>query len=78
MFPNNTKKGNSNRALPFAFKDIVIDNDGFVYTATDGAKKAQIKKLSPGLGNNILHSSSTFELCSYVCTILTIMENRVI
>ena len=55
MFPNNTKAGNSTRALPFTFSDIVIDDGDFIYTATD-AMQGQIKKLNPGAGNNILAS----------------------
>ncbi len=57
MFPNNEKAGNSIRALPFTFSDIVIDDDDFIYTATD-ATKGQIKKLNPGAGNNILDSDA--------------------
>lgn len=56
MFPNANKKGNSQRVLPYAFSDIVIDDDNFIYTATDSAEEAQIKKLNPGEGNNILNS----------------------
>lgn len=56
MFPNNAKKGNDERVLPFAFSDIVIDDEDFIYTATESAKKAHIKKLNPGAGNNILES----------------------
>ena len=56
MFPNNTKKSNAERALPYSFTDIVVDGDDFIYTATDNAKKGQIKKLNPGLGSNILDS----------------------
>lgn len=56
MFPNNAKKGNDERTLPFAFSDIVIDDEDFIYTATESAKKAHIKKLNPGAGNNILES----------------------
>lgn len=57
MFPNNEKKSNSSRALPFTFSDIVIDNNDFIYTATDAENKGQIKKLNPGAGNNILDSN---------------------
>lgn len=56
MFPNNAKKGNDERTLPFAFSDIVIDEADFIYTATESVNKAHIKKLNPGAGNNILDS----------------------
>lgn len=56
MFPNNEKAGNSQRALPYCFSDIIIDDSDFVYTATDGTRKEQIKKLRPGDGRNILNS----------------------
>ena len=56
MFPNNAKASNSKRVLPFSFTDIVLDAEGFVYTATDRGDDGQIKKLNPGEGNNILKS----------------------
>lgn len=56
MFPNNEKKSNSKRILPYTFTDIVLDGKNFVYTATDSSQKAQIRKLNPGMGNNILDS----------------------
>ena len=59
IFPNNTKKGNSTKRLPFCFVDLAIDNKGFIYTSTgytDTSRKGQVKKLGPGLGNNILNS----------------------
>ena len=58
MFPNNEKKKNQKRALPFTFTDIVIDNKDFIYTATDAANKGQLRKLNPGAGNNILDSDN--------------------
>ncbi len=58
VFPNAAKSSNSERVLPFCFSDIVIDDNGFVYTATDRGDEGQIKKLSPGEGNNILESDS--------------------
>lgn len=57
MFPNNKKQSNSQRSLPYCFTDIVIDDNDFVYTATDSANKGQIKKLNPGQGTDILDSS---------------------
>ncbi len=59
IFPNNTKLGNSAKRLPFCFVDLTIDNNGFIYTSTgytDTSRKGQIRKLGPGLGNNILNS----------------------
>ncbi len=59
IFPNNTKMANSARRLPFCFVDLAIDDKGFIYTSTgytDNARKGQVRKLGPGLGNNILGS----------------------
>ncbi len=56
MFPNNERKSNDKRVLPFTFSDIIIDDKDFIYTATDAAEEAQVKKLNPGGGNNILDS----------------------
>ena len=59
IFPNNAKKENSVKKLPFCFVDLAIDDEGFIYTSTgytDIARKGQIRKLGPGLGNNILLS----------------------
>ncbi len=56
LFPNNEKKKNSEKALPYSFNDLIIDEKGFIYTVTDSSKMAQIKKLNPGFGNNILES----------------------
>lgn len=56
MFPNNAKSSNSARKLPFAFNDIIIDKDNFVYTVTDSDESGQIKKLNPGEGKNIANS----------------------
>lgn len=59
LFPNNTKLGNSTKRLPFCFVDLTIDDEGFIYTSTgftDNERKGQVKKLGPGLGNNILNS----------------------
>jgi hypothetical protein len=59
VFPNNTKLGNSTKRLPFCFVDLAIDDEGFIYTSTgytDNERKGQVKKLGPGLGNNILNS----------------------
>ena len=59
VFPNNAKKGNSTKRLPFCFVDLTIDKDGFIYTSTgytDTSRVGQIRKLGPGIGNNILRS----------------------
>ena len=59
IFPNNTKKGNSTKRLPFCFVDLALDDEGFIYTSTgytDTSRKGQIRKLGPGLGDNILGS----------------------
>ena len=59
IFPNNTKKGNSTKRLPFCFVDLALDDQGFIYTSTgytDTSRKGQVRKLGPGLGNNILGS----------------------
>lgn len=56
MFPNNAKAAKRAKVLPYSFSDIVIDSQDFIYTATDSSTKGQIKKLSPGAGNNILNS----------------------
>ena len=56
MFPNEAKSSKMERTLPFVFSDIVIDSKDFIYTATDSASSAQIKKLNPGAGTNILGS----------------------
>jgi DNA-binding beta-propeller fold protein YncE len=59
LFPNNTKLGNSAKRLPYCFVDLALDKQGFIYTSTgytDSDRKGQIKKLGPGLGNNILNS----------------------
>lgn len=59
-FMNNAKKSATARNLPYAFADICIDDEGFVYTVTgytEQLQKGQIKKLSPGDATNILNSN---------------------
>lgn len=59
IFPNNIKIEKSAKRLPFCFVDLAIDDNGFIYTSTgytDSARKGQVRKLGPGLGNNILNS----------------------
>lgn len=57
VFPNNTKKANSTRILPFSMVDLCIDERGFIYTCNGYTKnwdtKGQIRKLSPGTGGNV-------------------------
>lgn len=57
VFPNNVKRSNSVRSLPFSMVDLCIDKNGFIYTC-NGYTKAfdttgQIRKLSPGTGGNV-------------------------
>ncbi len=59
IFPNNAKLESSSKRLPFCFVDLAIDNKGFIYTSTgytDTSRKGQVRKLGPGMGNNILNS----------------------
>ena len=59
IFPNNVKLEKTTKRLPYSFVDLTIDDDGFIYTSTgytDEERKGQIRKLGPGLGNNILGS----------------------
>ncbi len=66
LFPNAEKHANQIKKLPFSFVDITIDDEGFVYTCngyTDlstAARNAQIRRLSPGAGTNILNSEVNF------------------
>lgn len=66
MFPNVEKHANSIKKLPYAFVDITVDNEGFVYTSngyTDlsvESRKAMIRRLSPGTGSNILDPKDVF------------------
>ena len=60
IFPNNDKKQNTAQRLPYCFVDIEIDDLGFIYTSNGYTEKysnkGQIRRLSPGTGNNILGS----------------------
>lgn len=61
IFPNNTKLGKTAKRLPYCFVDLVLDDKGFIYTSTgytDVNRVGQVRKLGPGLGNNILNSDS--------------------
>ncbi len=66
LFPNAEKHANQIKKLPFSFVDITIDSEGFVYTCngfTDystASRNAQIRRLSPGAGTNILNSKVNF------------------
>lgn len=60
IFPNNEKKGNQARNLPYCFNDINIDSRDFIYTSNgytdEFDRTGQIRKLGPGTGRNILNS----------------------
>lgn len=62
LFTSTTKQSASVRKLPYCFVDIDIDSKDFIYTATGYTEKysrlAQIKRLNPGNGNNILNSEN--------------------
>lgn len=62
IFPNNEKKGNTARNLPYCFNDITIDKRDFIYTSNgytdEFDREGQIRKLGPGTGNNILDSDN--------------------
>ncbi len=66
LFPNAEKHANQIKKLPFSFVDITIDGEGYIYTCngfTDystAARNAQIRRLSPGAGTNILNSKVNF------------------
>lgn len=66
LFPNPEKHANQIKKLPFSFVDITIDSEGFIYTCngyTDlnsASRNAQIRRLSPGGGTNILNSEVNF------------------
>ena len=66
LFPNPEKHANQIKKLPFSFVDITIDSEGFVYTSngytdtTTASRNAQIRRLSPGAGTNILNSKVNF------------------
>lgn len=61
VFPNNEKSSKAIQKLPFCFIDIDIDNKDFIYTSNGytsdkEGKTGQIRRLSPGTGDNILKS----------------------
>lgn len=60
IFSNSAKQSASSRKLPYCFVDIDMDSEGYLYTVTGYTENydrvAQIKKLSPGSGANILGS----------------------
>jgi len=66
LFPNAEKHASQIKKLPFSFVDITIDSEGFIYTCngyTDlnsASRNAQIRRLSPGGGTNILNSKVNF------------------
>lgn len=66
LFPNAEKHANSIKKLPYSFTDITVDEKDFIYTCngytdlSSAARNAQIRKLSPGTGKNILNSKVNF------------------
>ena len=63
LFPNNEKLSKVTQKLPYCFVDIDINDGGFIYTCNGytqnaAGKVGQIRKLSPGIGTNILGSES--------------------
>lgn len=58
---NDTKRGSTVKQLPYQFTDMVVDEKGFVYTATGNtgqkSQSGQIKRLNPA-GDNILDSDA--------------------
>ena len=66
LFPNVEKHANQIKKLPFSLVDIAIDKEGFIYTCngfTDystASRNAQVRRLSPGAGTNILNSKVNF------------------
>lgn len=66
LFPNAEKHASQIKKLPFSFVDITIDNEGYIYTSngftdtTTASRNAQIRRLSPGGGTNILNSKVNF------------------
>jgi len=76
IFPNNEKKGNTARNLPYCFNDITIDSRDFIYTSNgytdEFDRTGQIRRLGPGTGNNILHSDDI----NFVDTKVNTVYNR--
>lgn len=66
LFPNAEKHANSVKKLPYSFVDITIDDEGFIYTCngytelSTSERNAQIRRLSPGAGTNILNAKVNF------------------
>ncbi len=66
LFPNVEKHENSTKKVPYSFVDISVDKDDFIYTAngyTDPnseVRKATIRRLSPGTGENLFSPSEAF------------------
>ena len=58
---NDTKRGATVKQLPYQFTDMVVDEKGFVYTATGNtgqeSQSGQIKRLNPA-GDNVLDSDT--------------------
>ncbi len=66
LFPNVKKHAASVKKLPYSFSDIAVDNKDFIYTCngyttlSSAARNAQIRKLSPGSGKNLLKGDVNF------------------
>ena len=66
LFPNVEKHNNSIKKLPYSLVDITVDDDGFVYTSngytepSSDVRKSSIRRLSPGMGKNILDPEIAF------------------
>lgn len=66
MFPNVEKHANSIKKVPYAFVDIAVDKNDFIFTSngftelTDSVRKSMIRRLSPGTGTNILNQKNIF------------------
>ena len=65
------KRAKSARTLPYAFGDIAVDNEGYIYTCTGAASfhsndngKGQIQRLSPGGENTLLQRDNYGESSS--------------
>ena len=58
---NDAKRGSTVKQLPYQFTDMVVDEKGFLYTATGNtgqkSQSGQIKRLNPA-GDNILDSDA--------------------
>ncbi len=68
IFVTDEQKMNAEKALPYSFTDIAVDEDNFIYTATGAVSVfvsniGQLKKLSPG-GTNVLKNKTATDVVS--------------